>query len=83
MYPPLLDFGYRVIMSTTTLIRTNIAVAARRVAEIPQMIKSNFEPLIVKRYVNIKNGYSVCLFIGYSVCDTASLQMILSRLVLI
>jgi hypothetical protein len=35
-YPPLVEFGLKVVMSTTNLVTTNITAAAAYIAEIPQ-----------------------------------------------
>jgi hypothetical protein len=60
-YPPLVEFGLKVVMSTTSLVTTNITAAAAYIAEIPQILKSNIKSITVKRCVFIEYSFFVVL----------------------
>ena len=50
-YPPLAKYGLKVVMSTTKFITTNVVAMANYIADIPQVIKSKIESLVVKMCV--------------------------------
>jgi hypothetical protein len=50
-YPPLVEFGLKVVMSTTKLVMRNINAAAACIAEIPHELESNIQSITLKRWV--------------------------------